>query len=30
MEERAVLFDKELCGAVEDIVVGGCPFFRDL
>jgi hypothetical protein len=24
------LFDKELCGAVEDIVVGGGPFFGDL
>jgi len=25
-----MLFDKELRGAVENIVVGGCPFFGDL
>jgi len=25
-----MLFDKKLCGAVEDIVVGGSPFFKDL
>ncbi|KAL6545127.1 hypothetical protein OROHE_009792 [Orobanche hederae] len=30
MEEAAVLFDKELRKAVEDIVVGGGPFFGDL
>jgi len=27
---EAMLFDKELRGAVENIVVGGCPFFGDL
>jgi len=30
MEEAAMLFDKELREAVEDIVVGGGPFFGDL
>ncbi|KAL6505584.1 hypothetical protein OROHE_022963 [Orobanche hederae] len=30
MEEAAVLFDKELRKAVEDIMVGGGPFFGDL
>ncbi|MCI93184.1 hypothetical protein A2U01_0114482, partial [Trifolium medium] len=30
MDEAAILFDKELCGAVDDIVVGGGPFFGDL
>jgi hypothetical protein len=30
MEEEAMLFDKELRGVVEDIVVCGCPFFGDL
>ena len=30
MEEAAMLFDKELREAVEDIVVGGGPFFEDL
>jgi len=30
MEEAAILFDKELREAVEDIVVGGGPFFGDL
>jgi hypothetical protein len=30
MEEVTVLFDKELRAAVEDIVVGGGPFFGDL
>jgi hypothetical protein len=30
MEEAANLFDKELCGIVEDIVVCGGPFFGDL
>jgi hypothetical protein len=30
MEEATILFDKELRGAVEDIVVCGGPFFRDL
>jgi hypothetical protein len=30
MEEAAILFDKELRAAVEDIVVGGGPFFGDL
>ncbi|KAL6500200.1 hypothetical protein OROHE_025566 [Orobanche hederae] len=30
MEEAAALFDKELRKAVEDIVVGGGPFFGDL
>jgi len=30
MEEAAMLFDKELREAVEDIVVGGDPFFGDL
>jgi hypothetical protein len=30
MEEVTMLFDKELCGEVEDIVVGGCPFSGDL
>jgi hypothetical protein len=30
MEEAAMLFDKELRGAVEDIVVCGGPFFGDL
>ena len=29
-EESAMLFDKELREAVEDIVVGGGPFFGDL
>ena len=30
MEEAAMLFDKELREAVEDIVIGGGPFFGDL
>jgi len=30
MEEATMLFDKELCEAVEDIVVDGGPFFGDL
>jgi len=30
MEEAAMLFDKELHEAVEDIVVGGGSFCRDL
>lgn len=30
VEEPFMLFDKKLWGAVEDIVVGGGPFFRDL
>jgi hypothetical protein len=30
MEEATILFDKELRAAVEDIVVGGGPFFGDL
>jgi hypothetical protein len=30
MEEATMLFVKEFCGAVEDIVIGGCPFFGDL
>ncbi|PNX59400.1 hypothetical protein L195_g051398 [Trifolium pratense] len=30
MGDAVILFDKELCSAVEDIVVGGGPFFRDL
>ncbi|PNY08525.1 hypothetical protein L195_g005052 [Trifolium pratense] len=30
MEEASMLFDKELRGAIEDIVVGGCPNFEDL
>jgi len=30
IEEPTELFDKELHGAVEDIVVDGCPFFVDL
>ncbi|MCI71556.1 hypothetical protein A2U01_0092819, partial [Trifolium medium] len=30
MEETTVLFDKELRAAVENIVVGGGPFFGDL
>jgi hypothetical protein len=30
MEEASMLFDKEMCGAVENTVVGGCPFFGDL
>ncbi|RHN80822.1 hypothetical protein MtrunA17_Chr1g0192391 [Medicago truncatula] len=30
MKEATMMFDKELRGAVEDIVVGGCHFFRDL
>jgi len=30
MEEAAILFDKELHGTIEDIVVGGGPFFGDL
>jgi hypothetical protein len=30
MEEAAMFFDKELRGVVEDIVVGGGPFFRNL
>jgi hypothetical protein len=30
MKDAAFLFDKELRGAVEDIVVGGGPFFGDL
>jgi len=25
-----MLFDKEMRGPVEEIVVGGCPFFKDL
>ncbi|GAU39704.1 hypothetical protein TSUD_274980 [Trifolium subterraneum] len=29
MKDAAILFDKELRGAVEDIVVGGGRFFRD-
>jgi hypothetical protein len=29
MEEATMLFDKELRGAVEDIVVGGGSFFGD-
>jgi hypothetical protein len=27
MQEATILFDKELCGTIEDIVVGGGPFF---
>jgi hypothetical protein len=30
MEEASVLFEKELRTVVEDIVVGGGPFFADL
>jgi len=30
IEEASVLFDKELCEAVEDIVVGGGPFLGNL
>ncbi|MCI68935.1 hypothetical protein A2U01_0090196, partial [Trifolium medium] len=30
MMKAAVLFDKEFRAAVEDIVVGGGPFFGDL
>ena len=30
VEKAAMLFDKELREAVEDIVVGGGPFFGDL
>jgi hypothetical protein len=30
MKETTILFGKELCGAVEDIVVCGGPFFGDL
>jgi len=30
MEEAVVFFDKLLRGAVEDIEVGGGPFFDDL
>ncbi|KAK2429154.1 hypothetical protein QL285_027614 [Trifolium repens] len=30
MEDATFLFDKELRGAVEDIVVGGGPFFGDI
>ena len=30
MEEAAMLFDKELCGALEDIMVGGGPLFGNL
>jgi hypothetical protein len=30
VEEADMLFDKELRGAVEDIVVGGSPYFGDL
>jgi hypothetical protein len=30
LEETVVLFDKELRVAVENIVVGGGPFFVDL
>ena len=30
MEEAAMLFDKEFREAVDDIVVGGGPFFGDL
>ncbi|MCI50682.1 hypothetical protein A2U01_0071926, partial [Trifolium medium] len=30
MEDAAILFDKGLRGAVEDIVVDGGPFFGDL
>jgi hypothetical protein len=30
IEEAAMLFDKDLRGAVEDIVVGGGPYFGDL
>jgi hypothetical protein len=30
MEEPIMLFDKDLRGAVEDIVVGGGPFFKYL
>ncbi|MCI53143.1 hypothetical protein A2U01_0074389, partial [Trifolium medium] len=30
MEDAAILFDKWLRGAVEDIVVGGGSFFGDL
>ncbi|KAK2458086.1 hypothetical protein QL285_005285 [Trifolium repens] len=30
VEEAAMLFDKELRGAVEEIVVGGGPYFGDL
>jgi hypothetical protein len=30
MEETAILFDTELRGAVENIVVGGGPFFGAL
>ncbi|MCI75674.1 hypothetical protein A2U01_0096943, partial [Trifolium medium] len=30
MMKAAVMFDKELQAAVEDIVVGGGPFFGDL
>ncbi|MCI32890.1 hypothetical protein A2U01_0054104, partial [Trifolium medium] len=30
MKDATILFDEGLCGAVEDIVVGGGPFFGDL
>jgi hypothetical protein len=30
MEEAAILFDKELRAAIENIVVEGDPFFGDL
>jgi hypothetical protein len=30
MEEAVILFEKELCGEIEDIVVGGSPFFGNL
>ncbi|GJX36638.1 hypothetical protein Tco_0248195 [Tanacetum coccineum] len=30
MEETALFFDKGLCGSIENIVVCGGPFFRDL
>jgi hypothetical protein len=30
MEYAVIVLDKGLCGAVEDIVVDGGPFFGDL
>ncbi|MCI52451.1 hypothetical protein A2U01_0073695, partial [Trifolium medium] len=30
MKDAVILFDEGLCGVVEDIVVGGGPFFGDL
>jgi hypothetical protein len=30
LAEADMLFNKELSGALKDIVVGGCPYFGDI